>query len=251
MRNALVLLLLVLLLVARVLVGRSAITKPGAILTVSSGSFLLYYPEGHQDAAKEVLSVLEDNHARITANLRPVRTGLITVRLYPSLRDFHSAIGRPNLPNWAVGAAWGDSEIRMVSPKNPGPIHDYQQLILVAVHELAHVLTKRMGLVAPPHVAWLWESIALYEAGQTPHPAALRFLGTGKHLRFTSVTSALEKPEIFHIGYTIMEYLVERHGYEAVRELVVHGGDIEQVLGMSVDEFYASWYDFTKANYRP
>jgi len=247
MRKALVLLLFVVL----VLVGCSAITKPGATLTVSSGSFLLYYPEGHEDAAMEVLSALEDNYARITANLRPVRTGLITVRLYPSLRAFHSAIGRPNLPNWAVGAAWGDSEIRMVSPKNPGPVHDYQQLILVAVHELAHVLTKRIGPFTPPHVAWLWESIALYEAGQTPHPAALRFLGTGKHLRFTSVTSALEKPEIYHIGYTIMEYLVERHGYEAVRELVLHGGDIKQVLGMSVDEFYASWYDFTKASYRP
>ena len=113
MRKTLGLLLLVVLMLS----GCSVITKPGATLTVRSGNFLLYYPEGHQDAAMEVLSALEDNYTRITANLRPVRTGLITVRLYPSLRAFHSAIGRPNLPNWAVGTAWGDSEIRAAYPR--------------------------------------------------------------------------------------------------------------------------------------
>lgn len=247
MRKVVVLLLLVVF----VLVGCAEPAKQGATLTVSSGNFLLYYPEGHKDAAMDVLNTLNDNYARITVNLRPDRIGLITVRLYPRLRDFHRAIGRPNLPNWVVGVAWGDSEIRMVSPKNPGPVHNYQTLITVAVHELAHVLTKRMGPVTPPHVAWLWESIALYEARQFPKPENLRFLGTGNHLRFTSVTDTLRKPEIYQIGYTIMEYLVEHHGYEAVRELVLHGGDIQQVLGMSADEFYAAWYAFAKAKYRP
>lgn len=237
------------LIVALGIVGCTNQSPRDPIETLSSPRFVVHFPRGHRNAAAEVLRELDASYERIVTNLKPDRTGVFTVRLYASVQEFHTAINRPGLPDWVVGTAWGDSEIRMVSPKNPGPIHTYQGMIAVAVHELAHCVTMRIGNVPPQRIVWLWESIALYAARQFRNPRGIDYMVTGNYPRFLSATNQIQKPEIYAIGYTVMEYLVKSHGWDAVRQLVVTNGDVKDVLNMSEDEFYEAWYGFVKAKY--
>ncbi len=105
---------------------------------LDSANFVVYYAKGHNSAAKDVLAVLEENYQRIIDDLQPVQTGEYTVRSYPTLKAFHAAMGSPDAPSSIVGMAWSDSELRMVSPGNPGPFQDYESMLKVAVHEGDH-----------------------------------------------------------------------------------------------------------------
>lgn len=213
--------------------------------------FVVHYPKGHDAAAGNVLQVLEENYERIVENLQPAHHKPYSVRLYPDLKQFHRSINQPSSPSWVVGTAWGDSEIRMVSPRNPGPVHSYSSLIQVAVHEFTHCVTMRLagGKSNPQSYIWLWESIALYEAGQFRNPSSIAYMRDGSYPKFLDVRNQVQNPEIYDMGYTVMEYLVETFGYETVRQLVQKGGSVQAALGLTDAEFYSEWYAFVRGKY--
>jgi len=212
---------------------------------LDSTEIVVYYARGHSSAAKDVLAVLEENQQRIIEDLRPVKKGKYAVRIYPTLQAFHEAMGSPDAPSSIVGMAWSDSELRMVSPGNPGPSHDYESMLKVAVHELAHCVTARVAVEKEaPASVWLWESIALYEAGQARDVFALPSMQAGQVPRFLGLTQQDRSADIYQIGYTVADYLIRNWGWEGVRELVLASGDVTEVLGLTEDEFYAGWYEF-------
>ncbi len=216
---------------------------------LTSTNFRAYYTEADQTAAQEILDLLETNHDRITTDLRPDKSGQYTVRIYPNLQEFHKDLNMPNAPDWAVGTAWGDSELRIVSPNNPGPSHTYDSMLQVAVHEFAHCVTLRLAAGRDPRkMIWLWESIALYEAGQDRDLSNVPYMQTGQYPRFLEITDQTQSTEIYQLGYSIADYIVTTWGWEGIRNLVLNTGDVTKALNVSEDEFYAGWYAFAKPN---
>lgn len=218
--------------------------------TLSSANFDVYYVRGDQPAAQAVLDILEANQARITADLMPAKTGKYSVMIYPNLKALHKAMDMPDAPDWVVGTAWSDSEMRIVSPSHPGPSHSYASILKVAVHEFAHCVTMRLTAESDSAPCiWLWESIALYQAGQSRDLASLPYMQTGQYPRFLEATDPSQSTYIYQLGYSIADYIVHIWGKESIRKLVLNSGAVTEVLGITEDEFYAGWHAFVKANY--
>lgn len=213
--------------------------------TTSSQNFTVYYTAADQAPAEDVLAALEASYEHITNDLKPHRTSDYKVRIYPTLEEFHSAISIMNPPAWAVGVAWGENELRMVSPLTSG--REYNTMLQVAVHEFAHCVTLRLGKNNPYSWIWLWEGIALFEAGQFVDLTSLPYMQSGQYPNFLSITAHTQ--EIYQLGYSIVEYIVETWGMEYIRELVLNDGSVKVVLGLTDEEFYHGWYTFVSQKY--
>lgn len=216
--------------------------------TISSENFVVYFVPRDKNAARDVLRVLEESHDRIVEDLKPDTTGIFTVRIYPNLGEFHKAINKPDAPSWVVGTAQGDSRFAIVSPRNPGPAHRYQGILQVAVHELTHCISLRLisGTgVNGRRMLWLFEGIALYQADQFRDPKAFPYMLSGDYPPFLE----LGNNEIYNVGYTVVEYIVDRWGMDSVRHLLLTEGNVTSVLGVTEDEFYEGWYAFVKEKY--
>jgi hypothetical protein len=165
----------------------------------------------------------------------------IGIIVYPSHKDLHrKTIGFAGafLPDWFIGdntRHW----VLITSPGNPGPVHSRESVEQAAVHEYVHVLTDRInkGLGY-----WLKEGIALYLAGQEPSMSAVQ--------RYAAITweeysrpNALQFAEVggYTLAYTLVQYITERHGWDAVVSLVPAGASIEQALGLSPRGLFDEW----------
>ena len=54
---------------------------------------------------------------------------------------------------------------------------------------------------------------------------------------------------IYAVGYILSEYIVERWGMEALRELIETNSDIPSALGLGNVEFEEGWYAWIKNKY--
>ena len=115
---------------------------------------------------KEILSDLEENlesnYDRIANDLNVTLDKKINVTIYPNINEFHKATGYIDAEDWLVGFA-RDGEIFMVSPLNPGSIHNYESLMKVIVHEYTHILVEKINKNTD---IYLNEGIAVIEANQ-------------------------------------------------------------------------------------
>jgi hypothetical protein len=133
---------------------------------IKTKNFIIYYSKSDKISVKDIAKVLDDNYYRITSQLECKPDKVFTVKIYPSLQDFHNGIGEPDAESWIVGTSIGD-EIDMVSPLNSGKVHNYNDILQVAEHEFTHIITRNINPKAL-NIPWLCEGIATYEAKQMP-----------------------------------------------------------------------------------
>ncbi|MCF8010749.1 MAG: hypothetical protein K9L17_05550 [Clostridiales bacterium] len=219
--------------------------------TKETEHFNFYYTNVDDSSIGEISSTLEDNFDRIVNDLKPKSLPKFSVRIYPDLETYHKATGRPNAPDWSVGGFSGNREINMVSPNNPGPTHTYEEMLVVAVHEFAHGVTRHVAKDSYKHVPkWLKEAVALYEANQIRDSNNLEFMRKGNYPRFLQIVDNKDDYKvIYSIGYTIIEYVVDKWDIASVRELIKNKGDVQKVLGVSPNDFQQGWYNFVKEKY--
>lgn len=204
------------------------------------------------DCDVEVLDALgrelEANFDRITDHLLYLPPEKIDVEVYPSVKTFHTCLGYPNSPAWAVGFA-GNGKVQIVSPANPGPAHTYESLMLAAVHEFTHLIVRGHNSGKIP--IWLNEGIACFEAKNITD---IQY-GVGKWVRDGRVPTFADLEEKFsalngyQYSYTIVEFLVEEYSYEILVELIINP-DIPAVFGISDDELYQEWVSYLEEHYQ-
>lgn len=215
-------------------------------LTKETKHFIYYFTTQDKSSINDISSQLESKSQQIIEELRAGNIPKVKVKIYPDLKTLHYSVGKPDAPDWSVGTAWGQNEIRIVSPNNPGPKHNYESILKVVVHEFAHTVTLNIN---PKHKTWLWESIALYEAGQFRDPKTIAYLCKGEKPLFMNYTNTLINPQIYDFGYTIIEFIIKEWGIQSVHDLIVSNGDVQKVLGLSPQQFQDSWYQYVKDKY--
>ena len=172
----------------------------------------------------------------------------IDVIIYPDIKAFHKAIYLENAPDWVVGAA-GKNELKIVSPLNPGTVHNYESLVKAIVHELSHTMIINMraqGRVGLPK--WLDEGFAFFYAKQLTKKV--------KEISFNKLKKAkiptwdtLNKAGTVKFGdingyvfsASIVEFLVNKYGYESIRKLILNPSDFENIFGMTEIKLEREW----------
>jgi hypothetical protein len=200
----------------------------------------VYAMEKDAPEAERVAERIARNSAEVAAALG-AGDAAVEVILYPDQKALHrKTIGLAGvfLPDWFIGDNTREY-VLITSPAAPGPSHSRESVEQAAVHEYVHVLTdrrnKKLGY-------WFKEGIALYMAEQEPTRESLRAVS---HITWEEYSrpSALQFARVggYSLAYTLIEYIVERHGWDTVIRLVEPEANLESVLGYGERKLFEEW----------
>jgi len=196
---------------------------------------VLRFGQASADTMDGYAAALEAAYPRVTEELGQSGLPRVTVRFYPDLESFRAATG------WdAWGLIQGPNLFLMVaSPFQP----------VIAVHEFAHCITLHLDRTADNNPTWLWEAVAVYEARDFTHPRSIACLANRQFPSLSQLNQRGGPCDIYRVGYTLAEYIVDGWGLPGLRDLIVAHGDIPGVLGLSAAEFEAGWQRFVEERY--
>jgi hypothetical protein len=221
--------------------------SPIAFASFSSAHFTFRYTPMDAATIASTAAAVEAEHARIEADLGVAPMPPVTVTLYPDVEALRAGVAPlvGTIPPFASGLVSGSSAIHVLSPRSPA--WGAGQGVTAIVHEFAHCAS----LVANPAMAnnprWLWESVALYEAGQVVDPRTLPYMTAGTPPTLAEL-SRIEDTRIYEVGGLIGAFVVETWGRDGLRALV-RSGSVQATLGVDEAEFAARWQAFARQRY--
>lgn len=244
------------LLLALALVLMSAITPAFASTTADlkqqreTEHFVFYCMDQDVKALDDLAEALEGCYERTTTDLGKTPSGKVKVNIYPDIQSFHNAMGRPNAPDWSVGEA-KNGALHMTSPLNPGPSHDYDGMLQIAVHEFVHIIINLFGSVP----SYLHEGVACYEAGQNRYETLSSFIAGQMDQNKVPSLSSLEKfnsssEGMYEYGPAFVDFIARIYGFDAVVALLegkplatAIGKDGASMQNQSFNEFWGKSLD--------
>jgi hypothetical protein len=204
-------------------------------LALATANFDLRYSAPSAELMAGYGTTLEANRQRILSDLGVAAVPRIEGLFHPDPASFTAATGYV-----ASGSVDGPLRFHVVAiPYAPE----------IPVHELAHNVTLHLAPEAGNNPVWLWEAVAVYEAGQFVDPASLPTLVAGDFPTLAELDQRGARPSIYDVGYLLAEFIVERFGLEGLRRLIQAEGDVAATFGMSVAEFERQWRAFVVARY--
>lgn len=206
---------------------------------------------------------LEENFERIRINLNDPDHDTIRVFVHPTQGDFNEGTGLSN--STAKGTSRGPNEFHFIWTKWFNSLFPSDP-IKTAIHEFTHcvqlnILIKEAqrewgnlpgndfdkifeAKFLNDYPQWFWEAICDYEAGVVNNLSVN--YGMRKNLSLKELSSS---NQIYNVGYTIIEYIVDEWGRDKLPDLIKSYVDIETVLGVTESEFESGWIDFVNEKY--
>lgn len=218
-------------------------------LRQESAHFNFYSTKVDKESLDDLEDNLESNYERISKNLQVTLDEKIKVTIYPNISEFHKAIGMMAAEDWVVGAAI-NNEILMVSPLNPGSVHNYETLMKVIVHEYTHILVSNINYNTD---VYLNEGIAGVESNQIDNNAKYYLKEVAKAEKLPSIDEMknyygkLEQPYFLSGGF--VEFIINNYGYDIIIKLIENPDDIELITGASKEELVARWKEYILTSY--
>lgn len=197
---------------------------------------------------------LESNYHRIGNDLKTAPPDNIETNIYAQRWRYIKATknwgGSGNIEGISklhfVEQAWGETDSKKV-----------------AVHEFAHTVTLKLLLDHEPKPLnsknfdkkfsifpiWLWEGISVYEAQQFVDPNTLPYLDNEKRPNITELNNRIKGGKIYSCGFTIIEYILFKHGQNKLIELIENYGDLKRTFNLTEEQFCNEWHEFVKTKY--
>jgi hypothetical protein len=240
-----------------------SISAADKLTELRTSHFLITYQGIYKEEAQDIADNLEENYERIRINLNDPDHDMIRVFVHATQTDFNRATGLPN--STANGTSRGPNEFHVIwtnwfnsfFPDDP---------IKTAIHEFTHcvqlnILIKEaqraFGGVGNgdfdkifeekfinEYPQWFWEAICDYEACIV-NSMSVKY-GMKKNLTLRDLNRG---NQIYNVGYTIIEYIVDKWGKDKLPVLITSYVDIKNVLGVSESDFEKGWVDFVNEKY--
>jgi len=214
----------------------------------SSAHFTFYYTSYDSLSIKAIADSVEKHYSRILADLLTDTVLRTSVHFYKTHEELAHAVRSvvPNLPSWAIGLSTARDAIHMISPGHPE--QNYEYMMTVLIHEFAHCVTLNIKPSFGNNPRWLWESVALYEAGQFVHPSQLTYMVQHSPPALSQLNS-INNTQIYEVGYLLTEYIVDNWSRQHLKDMILSSGNVSQTLGMTIAEFQSAWFQFVKNKY--
>lgn len=225
--------------------------------------FKITYYGIYKDEAEEIGRELEANYERIRTDLRDPEHDIIRVFIHPTQEDFNKSTGLIN--SSANGTSRGPLEFHFlwtnwynsIFPDNPKKtaIHEFTHcvqlniLIKDAIETLGYKNEESFNKefekkFVEEYPQWFWEAICTYQAEEVNRLS----VNYGMQDRPT-LNSLNTSNQIYNVGYTLIEYIVDTWGKDKIPALITSYVNIEGVLGVSKEDFERGWYEFVEEKY--
>ncbi len=225
--------------------------------------FIISYQGIYTEEAQDLADNLEENYNSIRTDWSDPGHDTIRVFVHPAQADFNKATGLLN--SNANGVSRGPNEFHLlwtnwynsILPDDP---------VKTAIHEFTHCIQLNILIkeeqgrwgnedtgdfdkmfeekFSKEYPQWFWEAICDYEA-HIVNNISVKY-GMRKNLTLNELN---QSNQIYNVGYTIIEYIVETWGKDKLPVLITSYVDIQTVLGVSESDFEKGWVDFAEEKY--
>lgn len=220
------------------------ISQKPTIVEYDNFIFKLY--DGLSESIVEpIQGKLDANYLRILTDLEVASMGKVTVSIWSKESNFldnmEASIGRRY--EGAGGWVYSSYDIRILHRGSNTP-----QIVL---HEFCHAVSLVVNNRIGNNPRWLWETVAVYEAGEFVDPKTLNYLVNGNFPTLLELNAdfSVNSLKVYDVGYLIGAFIVEKYGKSKLVELVRTNGDIPTVLGLTNQQFEEDWRDFVTIQY--
>ncbi|HMG88999.1 MAG TPA: hypothetical protein VK589_03030 [Chryseolinea sp.] len=240
-----------------------SISVEDKVTEFTTDHFAISYHGIHQQEAQDIADDLEKNYDRIRTNLGDPEHDTIRVFIHPTQADFNKGTGLPN--STANGTSRGPNEFHLVWTNWFNSIFPNDP-IKTAVHEFTHCVQLNILIkdaqreqaaldkgdfdkafeekFIKEYPQWFWEAICDYEAGIV-NSVSVKYAMRKK----PTLKSLSNSNQVYNVGYTMIEYIVEKWGEDKLPALITSYVDIETVLNISEGEFEKGWAEFVDEKY--
>lgn len=241
------------------------LTTTDELRILETENFKIHYQQVSKLKMKSLLKKLEETREGIITNLGINEHPQTYIYVHPSTNEFVEHVGFE-----AIGAIKGVDTLHLLNLKFP--MNLFYSFNETAVHEFVHNVTlnaiiknalntgkissvnefdnvygegeKRFDQIYP---RWLWESLAVFEAGQFNFFTFNLSLKDG--FPTLKALNSQNNNQIYHVGYSLIDYIISKWGRQKLIDLVLNDGDIEKILGISVITFETEWEKFVEDEY--
>lgn len=235
----------------------SVVAEPTELRT---NHFVISYQGIYKEEAQNLADDLEENYDRIRTNLIDPVHDTIRVFVHSTQTDFNKVTGLLN--SNANGTSRGPNEFHLlwtnwfnsIFPDNPIKTAIHESTNCVQLNILIKEEQQQWGNLdsrdfdkrfkekfVKEYPQWFWEALCDYEAGIVNTISVMFGMRKLKDLSNNN--------QIYNVGYTLIEYIVEKWGKDKLPILITSYGDIKTVLGVSESDFEKGWVDFVSEKY--
>lgn len=247
MKNPLTFFLLMFFACSEIPHTKVSITEP-ITYPYNTAHYSFYYTSYDSSIIKAAGDSLEKHYLRIVNDLGSDTLPVVKIFIYTNYEDLAAAVAHvvPDLPPWAKGLAISESEIHILSPNLSGP--EFNSMLSILVHEFAHCVSYHIRPNIANNPRWLWESAAVYESGQFTNPLNIPYLVSHDPPSLAQLNS-FNNTMIYETGYLIAEYIILNWDRTHFINMIMTNGNIQQVLGISPEDFEKGWFEFVVKKY--
>jgi hypothetical protein len=217
-------------------------------LQFQTSHFVFHHSEADRSIVQAVASRVDQSFDRVARDLDAVGMREVDVYFYASHEALATAVASTvgPIPPWATGLVTSASSIHMLGPHASGL--SATQAATVITHELTHCVSLYLKPDSANNPRWLWESVALFEAGQWVDPSTLPHFSGGTSLTLSELNQLADR-RIYDVGYLLGEFIFARGGLAALRALILNEGNVHQAIGLPAAEFERQWLAFVRQRY--
>jgi hypothetical protein len=226
-----------------------AAPSPVAFATHASANFTFRYTPMDAASIAATAAAVEAQYARIVEDLGVPGMPAVRVTLYPDVDALRAGVAPivGAIPSFASGLVTGPADIHVLSP-SLGAQWSYAVGVTAIVHEFAHCASMRLNPSIANNPRWLWESVALYEAGDIVDPRTVGFMTAGQPPTLLEM-NRIEDTRVYQVGGLIGAFVVDTWGEAALRDLVRTNGAVQTVLGVDEAAFVSRWLAYARERY--
>jgi hypothetical protein len=194
--------------------------------------------------AAPVLTKLNENYDRILSDLELTSIPKVNVQIWNDETHFQNDMKRDLGVNYwgSTGYVYNRTTVRVLNRNN---------LPQTVLHEFAHIVSLHVNSSFGNNPRWLWEAVALYEAGDFVHPRNISYLAAGNFPTLEELNTDFNQgnQKIYSVGYLISEYIVAKWGKSKFVQLIKTNANISTTLGITTGQFESVWKEFVTRKY--